>query len=564
MSETLTATRPPRENLVRAMPGDCKLRSAGTGKPTMVGHFAVFNQWAEINSAIEGHFMERIAPGAFAKTIRENRDRIKCLFHHGLDPQIGIKVLGPIAQLLEDETGAFFEVPLLADTSYVRDLLPGLEAGEYGSSFRFSVIRDEFVARPRPSETNPNGIPERTLTEMKLKEFGPTPFPAYGNATAGLRSLTDELVLSRFAEDPERLQELAQRSGVSIPTAIREDDDTGMYRRSAEAVGDTVWAITPTALATILSIIGERRAGYKPTKEEIRERIGARDDAPATPASSSVAVIPINGPIYPRANLTTEVSGATSIQSLQTMFREALANEAVSAILFDIDSPGGSSDLVAEFASEIMAARGKKPIVAVANTLAASAAYWIASACEELVVTPSGDVGSIGVYSAHSDISAAQDKLGVKTTLVSAGKYKVEMSPYAPLSEEAQAEMTRRVDAVYEMFVAAVAAGRGVPKKVVLSDFGEGRVVMAKDALAAKMVDRVATFDETLRRLERDATRSQDARKEPEPSGATTRQPERAEAADAAHTRTSEPTARKSTSAPSLGAKKEAPSWRLS
>jgi HK97 family phage prohead protease len=561
VSDTLTATRPPRENLVRAMPGDCKLRSAGTGKPTMVGHFAVFNQWAEINSAVEGHFMERVAPGAFAKTIRENRDRIKCLFHHGLDPQIGIKVLGPVAQLGEDEEGVFFEVPLL-DTSYIRDLLPGLEAGEYGSSFRFTVIRDEFVGRPRASESNPHGIPERTLTELKLKEFGPTPFPAYGNATAGLRSITDDIILSRFAEDPERLQQVAERAGVAFPTAIREDDgESRMYMRSAETVGDSLWAITPGALATILSIIAERRAGYKPTKEEIQERIGTRDDAPA-PVSSTVAVIPITGPIFPRANLMTDVSGATSIQGLQTQFRDALANEQVSAILFDINSPGGSADLVPEFASEIMAARGEKPIVAVANTLAASAAYWIAAACDELVVTPSGDVGSIGVYSAHDDISAAQDKLGVKTTLVSAGKYKVEKSPFAPLSEEAQAEMQRRVDVIHDMFVAAVSAGRGVSEKKVRDGFGQGRVVMANDAVAAKMADRVATFDETLRRLERDATRSLDARKEPEPQGATTRQPERADSLDAAHTRTSEPTARKSTSAPTHGAK-EVPSWKL-
>ena len=126
---------------IRALRPGYELRAADDGgMPTMFGHFAVFNRWTEINSVFEGHFLERVVPGAFRKTFKENRDRIRALFQHGSDPQIGDKPLGTIEDLREDETGGYYEVSLL-DTAYNRDLLPGLEAGLYGASFRFQVKR---------------------------------------------------------------------------------------------------------------------------------------------------------------------------------------------------------------------------------------------------------------------------------------------------------------------------------------------------------------------------------------------------------------------------------------
>src|SRR4051794_29522975 len=163
--------------------------SQSDGK-TLVGHFAVFNRWAEIRSYTEGVFLERVAPGAFLRSMHEDRDRMRVLYDHGLDPSIGNKVLGPIETLREDELGGFYASPLL-DTSYNADLIPGLAAGVYGASFRFQVTREEFVNAPDASAYNPNGLPERTIREVKLMEFGPVTFPAYPEATAGVRSLTD-------------------------------------------------------------------------------------------------------------------------------------------------------------------------------------------------------------------------------------------------------------------------------------------------------------------------------------------------------------------------------------
>lgn len=134
--------------------------------------------------------MERIAPGAFARTLARDRAKLRVLFQHGRDPQIGDKPLGVPTLLREDELGARYEV-LLLDTGYVQDLIPGLRAGVYGASFRFNVLREDFDQKPTASTYNPQALPERTIREAQLLEFGPVTFPAYEGATAGVRSLTD-------------------------------------------------------------------------------------------------------------------------------------------------------------------------------------------------------------------------------------------------------------------------------------------------------------------------------------------------------------------------------------
>lgn len=214
-----TGQTPPRENIVRSAPGIQFTRSDESGMPTLRGHFSVFNTWTTIDSAWEGTFRERVAPGAFSKTIQENRNNIKVLFQHGKDPQIGDKPLGAISDLREDETGAYYEVPLL-DTSYNRDLLPGLEAGLYGASFRFKVLREDFNRDPERSEDNPDGLPERTIKEAALYEFGPVTFGAYPTATAGVRSLTDEYILRSIVSEPERLERLLREAGLPLAETI--------------------------------------------------------------------------------------------------------------------------------------------------------------------------------------------------------------------------------------------------------------------------------------------------------------------------------------------------------
>lgn len=261
------------------------------------------------------------------------------------------------------------------------------------------------------------------------------------------------------------------------------------------------WAILPEKLQAISELIALQAAGEKLTDDQIQQRIGAAK-GPMARTAGNVAVIPIYGVISHRMNMMTQVSGGTSTEKLTQAVRQNFSDPSVKAIVFDIDSPGGSVDGVVELANEIYGMRrnGKK-MVAVANTMAASAAYWLASACDEVVVTPSGAVGSIGVFCAHEDISKALEAEGVSVTMIQAGKYKTEGNPYQPLSDEARQAMQTQVDAFYGMFVTAVARHRGVSASDVSGGYGEGRMVMAAAAVKMGMADRVETLDQTLARF---------------------------------------------------------------
>jgi capsid assembly protease len=193
--------------------------------------------------------------------------------------------------------------------------------------------------------------------------------------------------------------------------------------------------------------------------------------------------------------------GGTSTQAISKAMREANADESISSILLDIDSPGGSVYGVSELAAEI---RGSaKPVTAIANSLAASAAYWLGTACAEFFVTPGGEVGSIGVWQAHEDWSKALAEAGVDISLISAGKYKTEGHPYGPLPQEARDFMQSRVDDYYGMFTRDVAKGRNVSVEQVRGGMGQGRVLGATQAKAEAMVDGVMTFDQVVRRIQR-------------------------------------------------------------
>lgn len=198
----------PKENLVRALSEAPEI--VDSDSTIMRGHFAVWNTWTEIRSTFEGHFLERFAPGSMTKTIAEGRDRMRVLFQHGRDNGVGEKPLGTIDRLEPDDHGAYYEVSLF-DTSYNADLIPGLRAGQYGASHRFQIVSEDFNKKPKRSDHNPTGLPERTVTEAKVIEFGPVTWGAYPTATAAVRSLTDEYILGRFVDDPERLALLIEQ-----------------------------------------------------------------------------------------------------------------------------------------------------------------------------------------------------------------------------------------------------------------------------------------------------------------------------------------------------------------
>lgn len=225
----------PTTDLVRARRESPGLDDEGH---TLTGHFAVFNEWTKIDSVYEGRFLERIAPGAFAKTFGENRSAVKVLFNHGNDPTMGDQILGSIENLEEDERGARYDVPLFDGIPPL--IMGGLRNKAYGASFRFRVIpgKDEWNDHPERSEANPDALPERTVREVQLFEFGPVTFPAYANATAGVRSvsLTDQYLRARGVP-VDIAQDLATPTREPAPTSTVQEpqEHSGMTPGQREA-----------------------------------------------------------------------------------------------------------------------------------------------------------------------------------------------------------------------------------------------------------------------------------------------------------------------------------------
>ena len=273
------------------------------------------------------------------------------------------------------------------------------------------------------------------------------------------------------------------------------------YTHILSLLFNTPWAIQPEKLHAMTEVLRLRLQGVTFTAEEIHQRVGAAAAGGAPMMSGSVAVLPLRGVISQRASLITQSSGGTSAEAFGKAFKGAIESESVKAVVLDIDSPGGSVHGISELADLIFEARGQKPIVAVANPEAESGAYFIGSQADEFVSIPTALVGNIGVIVEHVDRSKAEEMAGLKTTLISAGKFKTEGNPHEPLSDAGKRHAQELADGYYEMFVSAVARGRGVSAEEVRDGFGQGRMMGSKAALAAGMIDRIATLEEVVAQL---------------------------------------------------------------
>jgi phage head maturation protease len=224
-------TNPRTEHGVRATcaPGSIELRSNQSGGRTMFGHFARFDNWYEVRSTREGHFVERVAPGTFAQAFGEKRSQLRVMWDHGQDPTVGQKPLGDIVELREDREGPYYEVDLF-DAGYVNDLVPAIRSEQTGASWRFSVPDggDEWDDNPRPSEYNPDGLPERTIRHANVFEFGPVVWGANPVASSGVRSGTDDFV-EHLLNDPLFIARFTERAGLKVVERILstpEGDET--------------------------------------------------------------------------------------------------------------------------------------------------------------------------------------------------------------------------------------------------------------------------------------------------------------------------------------------------
>jgi signal peptide peptidase SppA len=224
-----------------------------------------------------------------------------------------------------------------------------------------------------------------------------------------------------------------------------------------------------------------------------REQAAAATSVPTQP--SKIALISVSGPLTPRGSWF-----GSSLSGIAAQVARAASDPDVAAIILDIDSPGGTVAGTAEAAAAVADAATKKPVCACVNTLAASAAYWIASQASEIVMTPSADVGSIGAMVMHVDYGKALEDAGINVTMIRSEQSpkKNEAHPFGPLSEDAKANLQSRVNDAGADFIRAVASGRKVTQAKVKDEFGQGRMFGARDALARGMADRIGTLDQVI------------------------------------------------------------------
>lgn len=283
------------------------------------------------------------------------------------------------------------------------------------------------------------------------------------------------------------------------------------YPRVASALTGEPWAIVPSELHKIAAIVSRHSidAGKQngpPAYIKRDYEVMAGPSAQRLPGASraflidGVAILPITGPIFPRANMMTEFSGATSISTLTDDYRKALESPDVGAILLMLDSPGGAVSGVNAFADIVSAGKKKKFTTAFVAGAAASAAYWIASAASDIAMERTAMVGSIGVVAAiPAQVSPNADgELWIEIVSSNAPKKRPD-----PLSEDGRGEVVSMLDAIEAQFIADIARGRAVSVDKVKSEFGQGGVMIGAAAVKAGMADKVQSYDATLAGLRR-------------------------------------------------------------
>ena len=490
---------------------DVEWRDSGNGQEeyTFTGYPVLFNTWSELLWTPRGSFRERFLAGSFQDVLATQPD-VRLLKNHNKDLVLARTKSGTLEITEEEE--ALRNWARIAKTSYATDLKISMDRGDIDQmSVAFELDYDLGAEDLWYEDKKSGEVRHDILKVSDVFDQSIVTFPAYAETSAIMRDLQRAQDMGRFENytintiAPKHLLQArgkyARRDvglGASTTASTTERISPRMHQRCREAMAGTAWAMHPSYVELFYDILDERAGGERPTKDELKERVGIKRDNEPVVEQGGIAVIPLMGPIMPRAGAMSEMSGARSLHDFRSDFRAAVNEPDVTAIVLQIDSPGGVVSGVPEMAAEIRKARGTKPIIAVADYFAASAAYWIATAADELVVSPSAEVGSVGVYAAHRDHSERLASEGVKTTYIHAGENKVELAPEFPLSDEARAHVQEQVDQTYEMFVSDVAKSRRTTKKDVIANFGGGRMAMAPQAVAAGMADRVATLDEVL------------------------------------------------------------------
>lgn len=252
-----------------------------------------------------------------------------------------------------------------------------------------------------------------------------------------------------------------------------------------------LWAMHPGFLEAMLKS-GSIDALLPDSLRQLANAMGGSQQAAkhADPIREGATIIlPVRGTLAPQG-----LYGTTYYNVLADQVREAAADNKVGAIILAVRSPGGYVWGCAECGDAIFEARQSKPIVAVADPYCFSAAYWLATQASAFYCTTSGEVGSVGVRSGHTDMSGFESKIGMVTTLIASSPDKIAAHPYAPLSDEDRADIQASVDESNLAFAAAIARGRGMKVGDVAGVHGTGKTFSAQRALANRAIDGVSTL----------------------------------------------------------------------
>ncbi len=256
-----------------------------------------------------------------------------------------------------------------------------------------------------------------------------------------------------------------------------------------QTFGD-IWAIREDHAR----VVAEMMQGHYHATDE---HDGPQANASQANDQGAVAVIPIKGVLTQHGGC----GGGNTCEEIGEWIDAAAGDNGIKAIVLDVDSPGGSVFGVQETGEKIRQARDVKPVFAVANSMMASAAYWLGSQATKIVGTPGADIGSVGVIMVHENWSGALDKMGVEVSYITSSKHKAEGNWANSLSDDARAHMQARVDDYHGTFVDAISKGRGVSKSAVSNDFGQGRMFGAAKAKDIGMIDKIGTLASTVNRL---------------------------------------------------------------
>jgi len=213
---------------------------------------------------------------------------------------------------------------------------------------------------------------------------------------------------------------------------------------------------------------------------------------------NGAAIIPVRGSLITDGPFVGSAWGVTSYEGFRAELRRATSDPKVSRIVLAINSPGGMVAGVDNAAAAIADAKSAKPVCAMVEGMAASAAYWLASQANEIVLSPLSEVGSIGVVAMHVDMSAALEKMGLSISLIHAGRHKVDGNPYEPLSEASRADIQADIDRLRLAFANAVGGGRGGKFDAAKAMSTEARMFDAQTAVKEGLADRIGSLDSVL------------------------------------------------------------------